>query len=244
MADQVQLIFLLIIALMYDALLASEDNPRVVQFVEVRANLNNVVDKLLPSIRKTILKNGMDPMQLVDISEYIFPHLPGKLKGNIDLKKGWMQNLSQIKRSNNVTAIYKDKRLSLDMNLGFDVMDFNYEYYLQHLLYKRHGDMYGRFYKLDVNVVMSVDLLNYYLILDSIKFSDVWKYDIKFEGRLLDPILNAATKVITSIFRNQVLTVIENYAKLIFSAKLDEWNKISQPNRTALIEEWLDIVKI
>jgi len=34
-----------------------------------------------------------------------------------------MQNLSLIKRTKQVNAIYKNKRLTLDMNLGFDVMD-------------------------------------------------------------------------------------------------------------------------
>lgn len=46
-----------------------------VQDVEIRADLDKTVDALLPSIRKFILNNGMDPMQLSDISENIFPDL-------------------------------------------------------------------------------------------------------------------------------------------------------------------------
>lgn len=112
-----------------------------------------------------------------------------------------MQNLSLVKRTQHVTAIYKNKRLTLDMNLGFDVMDvrtrqhdtwinisttiyisydlhlcnfqFSYEYYLKHLLVKRQGDVYGRLYELNVNVLVTVDLNEYYLILDSIKFTSV-----------------------------------------------------------------------
>lgn len=42
---------------------------------EIRANIDKTVDALLPSIRKFIINNGMDPMQLIDLSENIFPDL-------------------------------------------------------------------------------------------------------------------------------------------------------------------------
>lgn len=40
-------------------------------------------------------------------------------------------------------------------------------------MFKRQGDVYGRFFKLDVNVVLTIDLNEYRVILESIKFSDV-----------------------------------------------------------------------
>ncbi|KAL0109043.1 hypothetical protein PUN28_014262 [Cardiocondyla obscurior] len=245
MAGQIQLTFLLaIIACVVHSVPLAIDTNSIVDDVEIRANLDKTVDDLLPSIRKLIVKNGMDPMRITDISEYIFPDLPGKLKGSLDLQKGWVQNLSQVKRTNNVTAIYKNKRLTLDMNLGFNVMDFNYEYYLKHLLYKRQGDVYGRLYDLDVNVVATVDLKEYHLILDSIKFSDIGKYDIKFEGHILDNLLNAITKIITTVFRSRILPVIEDFAAVVFKAKLDEWNtKLPKPSRIEIINTWLDIVE-
>lgn len=43
--------------------------------IEIRADLDKTVDALLPSVRKIILKNGMDPMKLIDLSENIFPDL-------------------------------------------------------------------------------------------------------------------------------------------------------------------------
>jgi len=44
-------------------------------FLEIRANLDKLVDDMLPSIHKLILKNGMDPMRLVDISDNVLPIL-------------------------------------------------------------------------------------------------------------------------------------------------------------------------
>ncbi|XP_011869448.1 PREDICTED: uncharacterized protein LOC105562897 [Vollenhovia emeryi] len=245
MARQIQLTFLLAIiaCLVHGAPFEIETNGSE-QDLEIRADIDKTVDALLPSIRKFILDNGMDPMQIADVSEHIFPLLPGILKGTVDLKNGWIQNLALVKRTGHVTAIYKSKRLTLDMNLGFDVMDCNYEYSLKYLLFKRQGDVNARFHQLDVNVVTTVDLNEYILILDSIKFSDVRKYDIKFEGHVLDRLLNAVAKIITVVFKNLVLPFIERQAEKIFSAKLDEWNSmIPQPNRTEIINRWLDIVK-
>ncbi|XP_011060361.1 PREDICTED: uncharacterized protein LOC105149558 [Acromyrmex echinatior] len=247
MGRQIQLTFLLVIVvcMVHSTPLTVEQNTDSEnQNVEIRANLNKVVDALLPSIRQFILKNGMDPMQLPNISTHIFPHLTGKLKGNLDLKNGWIQNLSLVKRTQHVTAIYKDLRLTIDMNLGFDVMNFNYNYNLKHLLYKRKGDVYGRLYDLDVNVVATIDLNTYYLLLDSIKFSNVWKFDLQFRGNLLDPLVNALTKIITKVFQNPLLKVIENRTKSNFGIQLDKWNtNTPQSKRTAIIDKWLDIVK-
>lgn len=58
------------------------------------------------------------------------------------------------------------------LNFRFN-FQFNYEYYLKYLLYMRQGDVYGRFYDLDVNTVITVDLAHYKLFLESIKFSRV-----------------------------------------------------------------------
>ncbi|XP_011691146.1 PREDICTED: uncharacterized protein LOC105452044 [Wasmannia auropunctata] len=246
MAGQIQLfLFSAIIACMvHSAPLTVEQSPIIAEDVEIRANLDKTVDALLPSIREFIVKKGMDPMKIADISEYIFPLLPWKLKGNIDLKNGWMQNLSLVKRTEHVTAIYKDKRLTLDMNLGFDLMDFSYQYSLTHLLYKRQGDVYGRMYQLNTNVVVTVDLNEYILILDSIKLTDVGRYDIKFEGHLLDHLLNAVTKVVTVVFKRCILTVIEDYSALVFGEKINEWNTmLPRQNRTEIIDKWLDIVR-
>lgn len=57
--------------------------------------------------------------------------------------------------------------------LYFYNFQFNYDYNLKHLLYKRKGNVYGRLHNLDVNVVVVIDLNKYYLLLDSIKFSNV-----------------------------------------------------------------------
>lgn len=66
------------------------------------------------------------------------------------------------------------------------------------------------------------------------------KFDIKFEGNLLDRIVNALTKMVTKVFRKRVLVGIEDRAMLILGVKIAEWNEqLPRPDRIKLIEEWL-----
>ncbi|XP_011869447.1 PREDICTED: uncharacterized protein LOC105562896 [Vollenhovia emeryi] len=246
MVGQIQLTFLLaiVVCIVHSAPFTDNQNHSV-QHEETWRGIDKAIDTLLPSTRKFILKEGMDPMRIVNCSEYIFPFMPGELKGNIYLYKGWMQNLSLMKRTKHASAIHKDKRLTLDVNLGFDVLDFSYQYYLTYLLYNRKGDLYGRLYKPEINVVTTIDLNKHHLILDSIKFTNIWKVDIKFEGHLLDRIINAVTKIITMAFENHVLKVIENNAMLDFHAIFDDWNTMTpQSDRMEIINRSLDIMNI
>ncbi|GAB1859372.1 hypothetical protein CAJAP_00451 [Camponotus japonicus] len=243
MASQMQLIFILaIIELVYGKSVAKHSFLISVNGEEKKVVLDEKIDELLPAIREFILINGLDPTQLGDYSESIFPNLPRVFKGSVDLKKGWLQNLSTIKRTNHIIGIYKDKLLTIDMNLGFDVLDCSYEYYFKYLFFTRHGDVFSRFYDLDINVVLTIDLANYYVELHSIKFSNIRKYDIKFEGHILDRLLNILVKAVTVIFRKCVMVAIEERSIKIFGAKIDEWNNsIPRPNYATLpIIQWFD----
>ncbi|EFN83029.1 hypothetical protein EAI_16713 [Harpegnathos saltator] len=197
--------------------------------VEHTAILDKAFDRLLPQLQAFILEHGMDPMELADVSDRLLPNLPGILGGHIDLKSGWLQNLSKLKRADHVVARYSEQKLTLDMDLGFDVLDFNYQYDIQYMLFSRQGDIYGRFYRLKLKVVLTIDFAERYISLNSIKFVVVGKYDIKFEGHILDSILNLATKAVTTIFKKDVLAHIERRAMQIFGAKIDEWNKLIWP---------------
>ncbi|XP_029168070.1 uncharacterized protein LOC114938337 [Nylanderia fulva] len=245
MAGRIQLIFLFsIVALVLSELALKEKNLCVTtRDGEKVVILDDKIDELLPVIRELIIENGLDPAKVPNMTEDVLPVLPGKLKIVVELTKGILQNLSTIKRTERILGIYKNKVLTLDMNLGFDVLDCSYAYALRVLLLGRTGDTYGRFYDLDINIVARIDMVNYYVYLDSLKFSDVRKLDIKFEGHLLDPILNTLTKAVTRVFKNRILTIIEKRSLEIFNEKIDEWNnQFPRPNLTWIgdIDNWID----
>lgn len=76
-------------------------------------------------------------------------------------------------RKNNMKRINISTTIYISYNLHLYNYQTSYEYHLQHLLYKREGDVYGRLYQADINIVVTVDLNEYLLILDSIKFTNV-----------------------------------------------------------------------
>lgn len=240
MAGRMQLVFLLAIVTLVCSKFAFEEPSFSTRDEEKVVILDEKIDALLPSVRDFILKHKLDPARIPSIIEDLLPHLPGKFKGKIYLTKGLLKNLSTVKRTKRVLGIYKNKTLTLDLNLGFDILDCTYQYDLQYLFFKRHGNVYGRFYDLDVNIVSRIDLVNYYIYLDSIKFSGINEYDIKFDGHLLDSVLNALTKIVTVIFEKYILTDIEKRSLKIFNEKINEWNnQIPRPNLT-FIDEWFN----
>ncbi|XP_029167903.1 uncharacterized protein LOC114938219 [Nylanderia fulva] len=196
--------------------------------------LDEKIDELLPVIRELILKNGLDPANVPDITQDIDPNIPGKINIMIEHTKGILQNLSTIKRTERVHGIYKDKVLTLDMNLRFDVLNCSYATALSLIGDTMTGGVYGRFYDLDINIVARIDMVNYYVYLDSLKFSDVRK----FESHLSDlPNLNILTEEFKYFFEYNILTVIEKRSLEMFREKIDEWNnKFPRPNLTWIVD--------
>ncbi|KAG7199499.1 hypothetical protein KM043_014118 [Ampulex compressa] len=195
------------------------------------ANVDQLFDASLPFIREAIIENGMEPLRLSDFSEQVLP-LPGKLKATIEFTDGWLQEMSQMKRASDIIAVYSNKRLVLDMNLGWKILDVNYQYLYKHLLVKRTGDLNGRFQDISARVVMSVDLDNYQIYLDSVKFTKVGKFYFKLEGRILDPLLNIGIKGVTTVFRQRVLKMAEDRGLMLFRELFADINKkIPKPDR-------------
>lgn len=71
------------------------------------------------------------------------------------------------------------------------------------------------------------------------------KFEVQFQGNLLDPIVNALTKVITAVFPKSILTLVEDHTMKIFGAVIEEWNTlIPRSNRKEILYAWLDIVEL
>ncbi|KAK2579056.1 hypothetical protein KPH14_002846 [Odynerus spinipes] len=191
---------------------------------QITANFDKIFDQLLPTIQKIIKENGMDPMELRSFSEKILP-LPGRLKGNINFRNGFLHYMSEVTRAKHVTAQYSDKRLLLDMTLGWQRLDFSYEYDFTYLLIKRRGDVYGRFEDPAFNVLIELDLNNYEVILHRVQFIRVGNVSVKFYGHKLDSILNSIIKPITPIFENRILKMVEDKSLMLFEPVIDSVNK-------------------
>ncbi|OAD52224.1 hypothetical protein WN48_02509 [Eufriesea mexicana] len=175
--------------------------------------INELFDSMLPSIRSFILEHGLDPLKLKDISE----NLQGVIihKRTLNLSNGWLQGLSNVRRTSDVIFSYKDKVLTLDAILAFDLADISYQYFYKDLLISRKGDIHGRVRNMRIRLIVALDMNKYKIAVPMSKIINMDKFSITLEGNKIDPIVNAAIKVVANAFRTKIINMVnEEFSKM------------------------------
>ncbi|XP_033193529.1 uncharacterized protein LOC117158576 [Bombus vancouverensis nearcticus] len=225
---QIRLGFLLLLPIFFTAAFANllDAGENDIMSENVSANVNKLFDAMLPTIRKFILKQGLDPMKLEDVSE--------KLSGliihdrTLSLTNGWLQGLSNVRRANDIILSYQDESLTLDATLAFDVLDANYEYLIKDLLITKKGEVHGRLRDMEMRLIIAFDMNNYKIVIPMAKIVKIDKINVIF---LDDPIVNAAAKAITTIFRKSITNMVNKEFWKVMQEYVDKINeKIPQPD--------------
>lgn len=190
----------------------------------VSAKINELFDTLLPNIRNILLKLELDPLEMKDMVE----PLEGLIDHNgvLEMTDGWLQGMSDVVRAGDIVLAYSNKILNIDLHLGFDILDINYQYFLKYGLIRRTGDFHGRFSRVKLRVALTLDMTTKEVTLDFLDIVDMGKLDIKLEGHVLDPLLNIAIKAFTTIFRQCVMEFLEERFTTIFKELLEDLNEI------------------
>ncbi|XP_076753430.1 uncharacterized protein LOC143424923 [Xylocopa sonorina] len=200
---------------------------------KVLANANRMFDAILPSVQNFILRHGLDPMQLDDISESL-PSIIAN-KRSITLTNGWLQGLSNLRRASDVTLSYKDKVVTLDVTIGFDILNLNYKYLLKDSLITRKGDVDARINDMQLRAIVAIDFNSYQINLNAINVVKLDKLNVMFEGHALDPIINAALKSLTNIFRKKITSKVQSEISNVMQKYVDEINgKIPRPGQLSI----------
>ncbi|XP_012247047.1 uncharacterized protein LOC105681509 [Bombus impatiens] len=225
---QIRLGFLLLLPIFFTAAFANllDAGKNDIMSENVSANVNKLFDAMLPTIHKFILKQGLDPMKLEDVSE--------KLSGliihdrTLSLTNGWLQGLSNVRRANDIILSYQDESLILDATLAFDVLDANYEYLIKDLLIAKKGEVHGRLRDMEMRLIIAFDMNNYKIVIPMAKIVKIDKINVIF---LDDPIVNAAAKAITTIFRRSITNMVNKEFWKVMQEYVDKINeKIPQPD--------------
>ena len=231
MATRIPLFFFCVLSLLCTSGLAFPTRDRandvdVAPYGMVSAKMNKLFDTMLPNIRNILLKFGLDPLKMGNIVqplEGIIDH-----NGVLKMSDGWLQGMSDVVRAGDIVLAYSNQVLNVDMELGFDVLDINYEYFFKYGLIKRTGDFHGRFSNVKLRVIVTLDMTTKKVTLDSLKIVDMGKLDVKLEGHALDPLLNVAIKAFTTIFRDCVMEFIEERFTIVFKQLLEELTEMIQ----------------
>ncbi|XP_043477418.1 uncharacterized protein LOC122508242 [Leptopilina heterotoma] len=209
---------------------------RMKRKVTVEANFDKLIDENLPKIRGSIISSGMDPLELDDTTIPVIG-LPGIFKGKISLTDGWLQQLSHIERIGNSHLTYSDKKLTIEMNLGWQNLSFDYRYLFEYLLYKRKGNIHGVVTKADIYFKIMVDFETTEVKLEKVKFKNSGKYDLQFEGHIIDPILNTVVKVVSNFSKDFITRKLQKIFYSIADLEIKEINK----NLKAILEGYQNI---
>ncbi|XP_069705326.1 mite allergen Lep d 7-like [Periplaneta americana] len=108
-------------------------------------NLNKIVDEMLDSLRKDIVKRGKDKISIPNIHEN-FTKKVGivKVKGVFDAEQGWVKNLSTVHRTADVFASSYGKWISVSCGFGLAHLELGYdEYKASFMKLGIHGQLDG-----------------------------------------------------------------------------------------------------
>ncbi|XP_033220287.1 uncharacterized protein LOC117174937 [Belonocnema kinseyi] len=197
--------------------------------VIVEASFDKLVDETLPKIRGAIIANGLDPMELQEISLPV-PGLPGVFKGQIDLNNGWLQHLSHVRRVGKSHLSYSDRKLTVEINVGWKDLTFDYQYLFKYLVVKRKGNVHGQVSDAVFQFVFVLDFDTAQIELQNVQFKNPGKYDLELEGHFSDRFLNAAVKVVANVAKNFITYKIQDIFQTVAQDKVDEINQILNPN--------------
>ncbi|CAD1477188.1 unnamed protein product, partial [Heterotrigona itama] len=197
---------------------------------KLSAKINKLFDMMLPSVHDFIVKHGLDPLKLEDLSE----RLEGIIIHNrvLNLTNGWLQGLSNVRRADDIILSYQDKVVTVDATLAFDVVDASYKYLLKDLLISRKGEVHGRISNMQLRITIELDMNSYKLAMPTANIVKADKFNVIFEGNKDDPLLNAVAKAITDIFRTNIISIVNKEFPKEVKKLINEINKkIPRPDR-------------
>ncbi|KAG8221931.1 hypothetical protein J437_LFUL002490 [Ladona fulva] len=179
----------------------------------LKVNMNDFVDRMMEKARDFMLENGLDPMQLPDtVEKFEVTDLIGiKWQGELDLVKGWLQDLSTIFRTGDVSVVYKDKKMHIEAEIGFKDLVFNYDFTARVMKLSESGMVNGK--ASDVKIVFKAiaDIFTKTIALDDLQISHVGDIDIQFNGlgTIANFIVDKLTEVVIALFKEPILEMVE-----------------------------------
>lgn len=202
----------------------------------LEADVTNYTNEILDNVGLYLVENGMDPMELSDELVDLL------LLGKINMTNGWLQELSSIGTYENVYVTYSNdtKKLELSLPLSFDSLLITYKYKYTYLLITISGNIKAKISDVKINLHLGFDFSTYQAFVNKIDVKSSGKIDFEFTGLgLLDWMIDAFSSVLTTLFHNLILGIINaivyNPVQSVVSEINSVINSILHPNSTSNI---------
>lgn len=108
-------------------------------------NLNEIVDKMLDTLRVDIIQRGKDRINIPNVHE-TFKKKVGfvTVKGEFEGENGWVKNLSTVHRTADVVASSYDRWISVSCGFGLGDLELGYDNYVARFMsLKTRGTISG-----------------------------------------------------------------------------------------------------
>ncbi|XP_046393509.1 uncharacterized protein LOC124161265 [Ischnura elegans] len=194
---------------------------------DMKANMNQYVDRLLGNAKSFFLENEMDPMPLPDyIRTFSKKILWITWHGELVVNNGRLQDLTTIFRSGDVTLDYQDKILLLDASIGFKDLQFGYDFSAKFMGIGPKGYISGRGDGVKIRFKIHVDLDKRVAGLDLFDIEDINQLTAHLNGLgvVLDWLFDTLADLVLIIFKGPIVDLIESEVGKVLGnviAKLD-----------------------
>jgi hypothetical protein len=172
-----------------------------------------------------IKEHGLDPLPLPDHSEMVTRQLVFfTFHGEIHMENGYLEGLSTLRRTGDVTISYTDNVIEIEASLGFSKLEGGYTWRANLMGIKRKGGVHFRIKGLDIAVhVHQPNRYNSIPELKSFEIRDIGQVSLDVDGLgSLDFIVEFLGNFITNVFKKQLTEVLQNEIRDIIQENLRE----------------------
>ncbi|XP_058792479.1 uncharacterized protein LOC131664963 [Phymastichus coffea] len=192
------------------------NNGSALRKIVYEMDIDNLIDENIERIREVV--SELDPIKLDNVK------FPVTSSIYMLLYDGWAQNLAELQRAGKCKIRYSNKKLDIDLNLGWDNLVFDYQYLIKMLLLKREGDLHGQMTKLNMHINMRVDFNNYQITLNELDLVENGNISLTLVGHRLDYIYNLAIKAAIRAFRDSFLNTIRKEIEWMILYRISKLN--------------------
>jgi len=195
------------------------------------ASVQDIVDIFMTEVRKLMADLGFDPMKMPDVHRnFSFKPIIITYHGELDLDKGWAQDVSEFYRNGDASLDYSNRQLRIEVPFKFNKILFNYDYNMKLMNIGPDGGVEG--YAKDVQVFFSllIDFENMHVTLEKFDIVKIGKITCKFtDNGIIDWIVNLLSWLCTSIFKGLITWIVEVVARSILNDIVDVVNNLLEP---------------
>ncbi|XP_065163341.1 uncharacterized protein [Atheta coriaria] len=193
-------------------------------------SVNEMADVIITEVRLLMGDLGLDPYKLPDVHEnFTFKPIIITYHGELDMERGWAQDVSEIYRNGNVYMDYTGRILTINVPIKFNKILFNYDYNAKLMDLGPDGSIEGSATDIQIYFSLALDFNQLVITLNEFDIVKIGKISCKFTGNgIIDWFVNLLTPIVTGIFKGLITLIAEVIVRSTLETVIDLLNDALQ----------------